>query len=75
MRNMCFDVVFMYENIITCLFTRFRVFSPFSAHFYPHYAGKGSIDVLSRPVHLTLIQCTLMQSLYILTLCKNLAYS
>ena len=35
--NMCFDVVFLYENITTCLFTHFHVFSPFSAHFYPHY--------------------------------------
>ena len=40
--NMCFDVVFLYENIRTCLFT---YVSPFSAHFYPplHHNGKGSI--------------------------------
>ena len=43
--NMCFDV-FLYENIRTCLFTRFPVFSPFSAHFYPplHHNGTGSIQ-------------------------------
>ena len=45
--NMCFDVVVLYENIQTCLFTYvcFPVFSPFSAHFYPplHHNGKGSI--------------------------------
>ena len=34
---MYFDVVFLYENIRTCLFTRFPIFSPFSAHFTPHY--------------------------------------
>ena len=41
--NMCFDVVFLYENIRTCLFT--YVFLYFSAHFYPplHHNGKGSI--------------------------------
>ena len=41
----CFDVVVLYENIRTCLFTCFPVFSPFSAHFYPplHHNGKGSI--------------------------------
>ena len=44
--NMCFDVVFLYENIRTCLFT--YVFSPFSAHFYPplHHNGKGSFKGL-----------------------------
>ena len=43
--NMCFDVVFLYENIGTGLFTCFPVFSPFSAPFYPplHHNGKGSI--------------------------------
>ena len=35
--NVCFDVVFLYINIRMYLFTRFPVFSPFSAHFYPHY--------------------------------------
>ena len=28
-------VVFLSKNVQTCLFTRFPVFSPFSAHFYP----------------------------------------
>ena len=45
--NMCFDVVFLYENIRTC----FPVFSPFSAHFYSrpplHHNGKGSIHSCS----------------------------
>ena len=31
-QNICFDVVFLYEHIITCLFT--HVFVPFSAYFY-----------------------------------------
>ena len=36
--NVCFDVVFLYENIRTCLFTCSPVISPFSAHFHPpHY--------------------------------------
>ena len=39
--NMCFDVVFLFENIRTCLFTRV-----FIDHFYPplHHNGKGSIE-------------------------------
>ena len=33
--NMCFDVVFLYENIRTCLFT--YVFLYFLLTFTPHY--------------------------------------
>ena len=45
--NVCFDVVFLYINIRMYLFTRFPVFSPFSAHFYPplHHNNKGSIRI------------------------------
>ena len=48
--NMCFDVVFSSKNMQTCLFTRFPVFSPFSARFYPslHHNGKGSIVLIYR---------------------------
>ena len=38
--NMCFDVVFLYENIRTCFYT-FSCISPFNAHFYTHYFVKG----------------------------------
>ena len=31
--NMCFDAVFLY----LFMHASFPVFSPFSAHFYPHY--------------------------------------
>ena len=36
--NMCFDVVFLYENIITCLFTYvFLYFLQLVLTFTPHY--------------------------------------
>ena len=45
--NMCFDVVFLYENIRTCLFTYvFLYFLHLVLTFTPHYIiGKGSIVV------------------------------
>ena len=45
--NMCFDVVFLYENIRTCLFTYvFRYFLHLVLTFTPplHHNGKGSIE-------------------------------
>ena len=45
--NMCFDVVFLYENIRTCLFTYvFLYFLHLVLTFTPplHHNGKGSIE-------------------------------
>ena len=58
--NMCFDVVFLFENIGTC--SCFHVFSPFSAHFYPplHHNGKGSIPQLCPYTMLMLKLCSIL---------------
>ena len=50
--NMCFDVVFLYENIRTCLFTYvFLYFLHLVLTFTPHYIimVKGLLPCLPRP--------------------------
>ena len=49
--NICFDVVFLYTNIRTCLFT--HVFLYFHQLVPPlHHNGKGSIKHLRPTAHL-----------------------